>query len=327
MRRRQFLRLGTGALALAGAQRHAPAFADAPPLRVGLIGAGWYGKSALFRLLQVAPAEVVSLCDVDARMLEDAAARVAERQASRKRPRTYGDYRRLLAERDVDAVIVSTPDHWHALPTIEAVRVGVDVYVEKPVSVDVVEAQAMVAAARRHGRVVQVNTQRRSTPHLVEARDAIVRAGRLGKVGLVEIYSYYPAEFDRNPPDVAPPPSLDWETWTGPAPLRPYNKIVHPVGAGAPSWPTATGSSATWASTCSTWSAGFSASACRGESAAPGCASSLRRRSTSPTRRPRCSTTAISRSSGRTARSAGRRIRGTRGAPRSTARRRRSRRA
>jgi predicted dehydrogenase len=230
MERRRFLRAGAAALAFSRTVRYAPAFADAPRLRVALIGAGWYGKSALFRLLQVAPVEVVSLCDVDSRMLGDAADRVAARQASRKRPRTYGDYRRLLAERDVDAVIVSTPDHWHALPTIEAVRAGIDVYVEKPVSVDVVEGQAMLAAARRYGRVVQVNTQRRSTPHLVEARDAIVRAGRLGKLGLVEIYSYYPAEGDPDPPDVPPPPTLDWDMWTGPAPLLPYNTRVHPIG-------------------------------------------------------------------------------------------------
>jgi predicted dehydrogenase len=230
MERRQFLRTSAGALAFAGAPRHAPAFADGKALRVGLVGTGWYGKSALFRLLQVAPVEVVSLCDVDARMLDDAATQVAARQASKRRPRTYADYRRMLAERDLEAVLVSTPDHWHALPAIEAMRAGADVYVEKPISVDVVEGQAMVAAARRFGRVVQVNTQRRSTPHLVEARDAIVRAGRLGRVGLVEIYSYYPFRGNRNPRDVPPPASLDWEAWTGPAPLLPYNEIVHPRG-------------------------------------------------------------------------------------------------
>jgi predicted dehydrogenase len=136
----------------------------------------------------------------------------------------------MLGERDLDLVLVSTPDHWHALAMIEAVRAGADVYLEKPISVDVVEGQAMLAAARRHGRVVQVNTQRRSTPHLVEARDDVVRAGRLGKVGLVEIYSYYPSRSDPNPPDVPPPSTLDWDMWTGPAPLRPYNALVHPVG-------------------------------------------------------------------------------------------------
>ena len=229
MRRRQFLATGSIALALPALGRLAPAFADTR-LRVGLVGTGWYGKSALFRLLQVAPVEVVSLCDVDAVMLQAAADAVAVRQASRKRPRTWSDYRKMLAERDLDVLIVSTPDHWHALAMIEAVRSGADVYVEKPVSVDVVEAQAMLAAARRHGRVVQVNTQRRSTPHLAEARNDIVRAGRLGKVGHVEIYSHYPREYDPNPKDVPPPSTLDWEMWTGPAPMRPYNTLVHPVG-------------------------------------------------------------------------------------------------
>ena len=229
MDRRHFLAGGGAALALPALGRLAPALADTR-LRVGLVGTGWYGKSALFRLLQIAPVEVVSLCDVDARMLQGAADAVAARQASKKRPRAYGDYRKMLAERDLDVVMVSTPDHWHALPMIEAVRAGADVYVEKPVSVDVVEAQAMLAEARRHGRVVQVNTQRRSTPHLVEARDEIVRAGKLGKVGHVEIYSLYPREYDPNPGDASPPPTLDWEMWTGPAPMRPFNSLVHPVG-------------------------------------------------------------------------------------------------
>ena len=231
MHRRRFLRTGAAAAALtvSGLHRYGSVLADTHP-RVGLIGSGWYGKSALFRLLQVAPVEVVSLCDVDSAMLKEAAEMVAARQALKKVPRTYGDYRTMLAERDLDLVLVSTPDHWHALPMIEAVRSGTDVWVEKPISVDVVEGQAMLAAARRHGRVVQVNTQRRSTPHLVEARREIVQAGRLGKVGLVEIYSYYPVRNDPNPPDVPPPPALDWEFWTGPAPMRPYNELVHPRG-------------------------------------------------------------------------------------------------
>ncbi|HEX9187962.1 MAG TPA: Gfo/Idh/MocA family oxidoreductase, partial [Vicinamibacteria bacterium] len=225
MERRHFLATGGAALAVPALGRLAPALADTR-LRVGLVGTGWYGKSALFRLLQIAPVEVVSLCDVDSRMLQGASDAVAARQASKKRPRTYGDYRKMLAERDLDVVMVSTPDHWHALPMIEAVRAGADVYVEKPVSVDVVEAQAMLAEARRHGRVVQVNTQRRSTPHLVEARSEIVQAGKLGKVGHVEIHSLYPRMYDPNPGDVAPPPTLDWEMWTGPAPMRPFNGLV-----------------------------------------------------------------------------------------------------
>jgi predicted dehydrogenase len=230
MERRRFLRTGgAAALALSRLGRHDEAFADTR-LRVGLIGSGWYGKCDLLRLIQVAPVEVVSLCDVDTAMLEDAAARAAARQASRRKPRTWTDYRRMLAERDLDLVIVATPDHWHALPAIAAVEAGADVYLEKPISVDVVEGQAILAAARKHGRVVQVGTERRSTPHLVEARDEIVRAGRLGKVAFVEICCYYPMRTSKNPPDTAPPATLDWDLWTGPAPMRPYNALVHPRG-------------------------------------------------------------------------------------------------
>ena len=196
--------------------------------RVGLIGTGWYGKADLLRLVQVAPVEVVSLCDVDRQMLADAAALVATRQASKKTPRTYSDYREMLRERDLDIVLIATPDHWHALPMIEAVKSGVDVWVQKPISVDVVEGQAMLAAARKYKRVVQVGMQRRSTPHLITARDRIIREGRLGTVGLVEIYCYYHMRARAKPPDTAPPANLDYEMWTGPAPMRPYNSLVHP---------------------------------------------------------------------------------------------------
>ena len=136
----------------------------------------------------------------------------------------------MLKEKDLDIVLIATPDHWHALPMIAAVEAGADVYVQKPISVDVAEGQAMLAAARKHERVVQVGTQRRSTPHLIEARDRIIREGKLGKIALVEIYCYYHMRNDGNPPDTDPPDYLDWEMWTGPAPMRPYNPIVHPRG-------------------------------------------------------------------------------------------------
>jgi predicted dehydrogenase len=226
MQRREFLRNGAGlALTMAG-WRSFP-FQDQKP-RVGLIGCGWYGKSDLFRLIQVAPVQVVSLCDVDKRMLSDAAALVAQRQASHKTPRTYSDYRAMLKERDLDVVLVATPDHWHALPAIAAMESGADVFLQKPISVDVREGQAILASARKLGRVVQIGTQRRSTPHLVEAREQIVRQGRLGKVALAEVYCYYHMRTQENPPDTTPPDNLDYEMWTGPAPMRPYNKLVHP---------------------------------------------------------------------------------------------------
>ncbi len=227
MHRRDFLKSSSAALALSAFPAYAQQFADMKK-RVGLIGSGWYGKADLLRLIQVAPVEVVSLCDPDSQMLANAAELVATRQASKKKPRTYGDYREMLKEKDLDIVIVAPPDHWHALPMIAAVQAGADVYVQKPISVDVVEGQAMLAAARKYKRVVQVGTQRRSTPHLVTARDRVIREGLLGKIALVEIYCYYHMRTRENPPDTAPPPHLDYEMWTGPAPMRPYNKLVHP---------------------------------------------------------------------------------------------------
>jgi predicted dehydrogenase len=230
MNRRDALKTGAAGLALSTIAAHATAAAEQKAYRVGLIGAGWYGKNDLFRLIQVAPVEVLAICDVDQHQASEAAAIVAQRQKSKKSPRTYGDYRKMLKEHEFDIVLVGTPDHWHALCAIAAMEAGADVYVQKPISVDVAEGQAMVAVVRKHGRVVQVGTQRRSTPHLIEARDRIVREGKLGKVGLVEIYCYYHLRATANPPDTNPPEYLDWNLWTGPAPLRPYNALVHPRG-------------------------------------------------------------------------------------------------
>ncbi|MHC4518374.1 MAG: Gfo/Idh/MocA family protein [Planctomycetota bacterium] len=228
MNRREFLQAGTAGLALSALGGSAPMFAASKPKRVGLIGTGWYGKSALLRLLQIAPVEVVALCDVDSKMLAEAAQIVASRQASKKVPRTYGDYRELLKREELDIVHVATPDHWHALAMIAAVKAGADVYVEKPISVDVVEGQAMLAAARKYKRVVQVNMQRRNTPHLIEARDRVVKEGLLGKIAYSEICCYYPMRARGNPPDTTPPGHFDFDMWTGPAPKRPYCSMIHP---------------------------------------------------------------------------------------------------
>jgi predicted dehydrogenase len=231
MNRREFLQSSSAAgLAFSIGGKHATAFEGREAKRVGLIGSGWYGKADLLRLIQVAPVEVVSLCDVDKKMLADAADLVAQRQVSKKTPRTYADYREMLKEKDLDIVLIATPDHWHALPMIAALEAGADIYVQKPISIDVSEGKAMLAAARKHQKVVQVGTQRRSTPHLIEARDRIIREGKLGKIGLVEVYCYYHMRNPSNPPDTSPPDYLDWNMWTGPAPLRPYNSIAHPRG-------------------------------------------------------------------------------------------------
>jgi predicted dehydrogenase len=228
MYRREFLKSGIGgAASLAVLQARAFANSSEKPLRVALIGCGWYGKTDLFHLIQVAPVEVVGLCDVDIRMVAEAAELVARRQRSGKRPPSYGDFRQLLSGERPEVVLIATPDHWHCLPMIAACQHGADVYVQKPVSYDVVEGQAMVAAARKYNRTVQVGLQRRSTPHLLEARDRFIRSGKLGRIARVEIHSYFsaPREF---PANAAPPESLDWDTYVGPAAWREYNPGVHP---------------------------------------------------------------------------------------------------
>ncbi len=230
MQRRSFLTASAAGVAALTTGQFVAAFADKPQ-RVGLIGCGWYGKIDLLRLVQVAPVEVVSLCDVDSTMLKEAGDLVASRQVSKKVPRLYGDYREMLKEKDLDICLIATPDHWHALPMIAACEAGADIYVQKPISLDIAEGQAMVAAARKHNRVVQVGTQRRSTPHLISARDKIIREGKLGKIGVVEIYCYYHMRAREDmtaAPDMAPPGNLNYEMWTGPAPMMPFNKLIHP---------------------------------------------------------------------------------------------------
>jgi predicted dehydrogenase len=228
MNRREFLKAG-GATALTLAASKPTLFAadESKPLRVALIGCGWYGKTDLLHLIQVAPVDVVGLCDVDSQTREQAAEIVSTRQPSKKRPPLFGDYRKLLAEQKPEIVLIGTPDHWHCLPMIEAVKAGADVYVQKPISWDVVEGQAMVAAARKYRRTVQVGLERRSTPHILEARDRYIKSGKLGRIAYVDIHSYYGSRRDF-PANTAPPPELDWEMYVGPASWRDYNPGIHP---------------------------------------------------------------------------------------------------
>ena len=211
-----------------GVGEHRPLRCDEEkPLRVALIGCGWYGKTDLFHLIQVAPVEVVGLCDVDSKTVETAAELVASRQPSKKKPPVFGDYRKLLAEQRPEIVLIGTPDHWHCLPMIDAVKAGADVYVQKPISYDVVEGQAMVAAARKYKRTVQVGLERRSTAHILEARDRYIKSGKLGKIASVDIHSYYGSR-KSFPAPTAPPSTLDWEMYVGPATWRDYNPGIHP---------------------------------------------------------------------------------------------------
>ena len=224
--RRRFLQTASAAFAFSALGAYGVELVQRPR-RVALIGAGWYGKSDLFRLIQVAPVEVVAVCDPDRHMLAAAAQLIGQRQKSGKVPPTYTDYRKLLAEHQPEIVLIGSPDHWHALQLTAAVEAGADVYVQKPISVDVLEGEAMVAAARKRGRVVQVGTQRKSTPHLIDVKKQVVEAGLLGTIGHVEMCCYFHMRANGNPPVTPVPDFFDYDMWTGPAPLRPYDGLPH----------------------------------------------------------------------------------------------------
>ena len=226
--RRRFIRDTSSALALAALKSSSlNLFSSEAPRRVALIGTGWYGKSDLFRLMQVAPIKVVGLCDVDQKQLDNAAFMVIERSKTVGTPVLYRNYRKLLTEQKPEIVLIGTPDHWHALATIDSIKAGAHVYVQKPISVDVMEGEAMLAAARKYKRVVQVGTQRRSTPHLIDVKKNIVDKGLLGKVSHVEMCCYYHMRNNGNPAVEPVPDFFDYEMWTGPAPLRPYDGLPH----------------------------------------------------------------------------------------------------
>ncbi len=227
MHRRDFLRNSSALLAMSTINANGMNLFNAASRRVALIGSGWYGKSDLFRLIQVAPVEVTAICDVDENHLNQAATMVSERQQNHQKSKLYRDYRKLLDEAKPDIVIIGTPDHWHALQAIDALKSGAHIYLQKPISVDVMEGEAIVAAANKYNRVVQVGTQRRSTPHLIEAKQKVVDAGLLGKIHHAEMCCYYHMRSTANPPVQPVPAFLDYEMWTGPAPLRPYDGLPH----------------------------------------------------------------------------------------------------
>src|SRR5437667_420084 len=150
--RRRFLQTASASVAVSALGADALDIVNGKPRRVGLIGCGWYGKSDLWRLIQVAPVEVVSLCDPDKHMLAEAVEIASKRQKSKKQPRTYNDYREMLKAKDLDIVLIGSPDHWHALHALAAIESGAEVYCQKPISRDVREGEAMLDAARTHKR-------------------------------------------------------------------------------------------------------------------------------------------------------------------------------
>lgn len=188
--------------------------------RTALVGCGWWGGNILREAMASGACTIVGLCDVDDRQVEVTATAVSA--GTGDHPRRFRDYREMLAAVRPEIVIVATPDHWHPLVTIAAVQAGAHVYVEKPLSHTVDEGVAMLRAARAAGRVVQVGTHRRLSPHNLSARD-FIRSGQLGEVASVRCFVAYGGGPARALPTQPVPPELDWNLWCGPAPLRPYN--------------------------------------------------------------------------------------------------------
>ncbi|MCU0245092.1 MAG: Gfo/Idh/MocA family oxidoreductase [Bryobacter sp.] len=195
--------------------------------KTALIGAGWWGTNILREAIASGACQSAALCDVDQSQLDKCAAEVA--RLSGEKPKLYKDYRDLLAREKPEIAIVATPDHWHPLCMIEAVKQGAHVYVEKPIGHTQREGRAMVKAARDTQRVVQVGTHRRVSPHNVSARE-FLRSGKAGKIGMIRCFVHSAGGPGQKVPDSEPPAGLDWNLWLGPAPQRPYNKAIHPRG-------------------------------------------------------------------------------------------------
>ena len=195
--------------------------------KTALIGSGWWGMNILRTAMEAGQSKVVALCDVDDNQLNPAAAEVEK--LSGDKPNKYKDYRELLDKEKPEIVIVATPDHWHALAMIAAVKSGAHVYVEKPISHTLNEGRAMVKAARANNRIVQVGTHRRASPHNRSGME-FLKSGKAGKIGMVRAFVHYPGGPGRPSPESDPPQGLDWDMWCGPAPLRHYNRAIHPKG-------------------------------------------------------------------------------------------------
>jgi predicted dehydrogenase len=191
-------------------------------IRVGIIGCGKQGARDLEFFLNNPEVECPVICDLDAEHVTAGLKVCAAKD--RKVPATEKDFRRVLDRRDIDAVIVATPDHWHALPTVLACEAGKDVYVEKPLAKTIDEGRAMVIAARKYNRIVQMGSQWRSCNHIVEAAE-FVKSGKLGKVSMVRAWAWLDWQPNMGrPADENPPAGIDYNLWLGPAPSRPFNK-------------------------------------------------------------------------------------------------------
>jgi predicted dehydrogenase len=226
--RRDFLAIaGSAGLAAWAAPAVLGAEKSSKQYRTALVGTGWWGMNIVNVAVAAGQSDVVALCDVDENQLTPAVAAI-EKKIGRS-PRRYKDYRELLQKEKPEIVIVATPDHWHPLITIAACGAGAHVYVEKPIGHTLLEGRAMVNAARASQRVVQVGTHRRVSPHNVSGME-FLKSGRAGKIGMVRAFVHYGGGPDKPRPNEEPPKGLDWDFWCGPAPVRPFNRRIHPRG-------------------------------------------------------------------------------------------------
>ena len=211
MKRRHFV----GSLAAAAA-----AGAASEKYTIACVGVRGRAGHLLRGFAEMPDVEIAMLCDIDSRQFPAAIKAVTDR--GRKAPRLEKDFRRALDDKSIDAVVIGTPDHWHAIPAILACQAGKHVYVEKPCSHNVREGQAMIAAARKHNRVMQVGIQSRSGQHFAEAMEYI-RTGALGKVVFARAWETARQSAVPRQPDTEPPEGVDYDMWLGPAPKRPFN--------------------------------------------------------------------------------------------------------
>lgn len=216
MKRRYFLQT-----ALAGAATARRAVPAADKVTVAMIGVRGQGRSLTGRFASLPDVNIGYLCDVDSRVFDRAAQLVEERKG--KRPPLIADLRRALDDKSVDAVVIATPDHWHAPATLLACAAGKDVYVEKPASHNLREGRMMVEAARRNRRIVQLGTQSRSRPSTQKAID-LVHSGRIGKVLMAKAWDVQLRDNIGHKDDTAAPAGVDYDTWIGPAPALPFNE-------------------------------------------------------------------------------------------------------
>jgi predicted dehydrogenase len=218
--RRQFLQQSA---ALAGGVLLFPRISPSDQINVGAIGLNGMGFADLTAALKQPGVNVVALCDVDKNVLENRMKDLAKMKVDTSRIKTYGDYRKLLEQKDIDVVIIGTPDHWHALIMIEACMAGKDVYCEKPVGNSIGECRAMMAAAKKYNRAVQAGQWQRSEQHFKDAVD-FVYSGQLGNIRTVKVWCYQ-GWMKPGPivADSAPPPGVDYAMWLGPAPTRTFN--------------------------------------------------------------------------------------------------------